>query len=127
MDILLWKLFKLLQKRRKSKLASMLDAKNDAAKLAEVNWVEDKKSTYTVVDPVAGGRKVDMMIHMGSKAFELSNRSHKTGKSRWHVNATEQHYKPRTVKPDAQLEFMYDELGLSQNIEQTEIGPSKRH
>ncbi len=125
MNILSLKIFNLL-KARKGKLTSIMEAKNDAAKLAELSWTESNPSTYTMVDAVPGGRKVDMMVHMGSKQFDQSREWHVAGKSHWHKNATVQHYKPRTVKADPQLEFMYEELGLSQNLEQTQIGPPKQ-
>ncbi len=126
MNILSLKLFKLL-KKRPGKLAAMLAAKNEAAKLAELSWAEaqPKAAQYTLVDNALGGRKIDMAIHLGNDLFEKARYWHKAGKSRWLHNTNEQFYKPKVVRLDPQLEFMYEELGFSQGLENTPIGPAK--
>lgn len=81
-------------------------------------------SAYTLVDPVPGGRKLNLLNggHLDGKMLDQSRSESKSCKARWLTNKTEQKYTPRTIKVDPQLEFYYENMGLNQNGEQTVIG-----
>ena len=79
---------------------------------------------YTLVDPILGGRKLNMLNggHIDGKMLDQSRSETKSCKARWLKNRTEQAYIPRKVKLDPQLEFYYENLGLNRNAEQTNLG-----
>lgn len=79
---------------------------------------------YTLIDPTKHGRKLDLLtsVHMGSRHLDQARAGHKSGKAHWIANSNEQVYKPKSIKIDPQIEFIYEELGLGQQIGTTELG-----
>jgi hypothetical protein len=124
MNILSLKFFKLLRQRI-LKLKSLLKAHEKAKKDFDHEWGHIDLKVYTMVDRTPGGRKCDLLtsVHMGSRHLDQARIWHKAGKARWDHNNNEQIYKPRELKVDPQLEYMYDKLGLSKDLEQTALGP----
>lgn len=84
-----------------------------------------KINTYTLVEPAAGARKLTMMTLTMPK-LNQSRDADRLGKSHWLVNTREQTYKPSVMKPDPQLEFIYDELDLASNLEPSLLTPPKQ-
>jgi hypothetical protein len=60
---------------------------------------------------------------MNGRQIDQARNQGKSGKARWHVNCTEQSYKPREIKLNPQLEYMHDELGLNKDIGSSELSP----
>ena len=103
-----------------SRLQGWLHSREEAtASKADING-------YTLVDPVKGGRKLDLLMTTNHRHLESERDSDKLGKARWHVNNREQVYRPRAVKLDPQLEFIYEELGLASNLEPSKMTPPKQ-
>ncbi|MBX9688702.1 MAG: hypothetical protein K2X27_18485 [Candidatus Obscuribacterales bacterium] len=127
MNILSLNLFGLL-KKRSSRLKALLAKKEASLKEPVLDWSVADTSTYTVVDTVLGGRKIDLLtsVNMGGKHLHHEREGNKSGKARWHVNKNEQVYRPKDLKLDPQLEFVYEELGLSNSIEPSELTPPKQ-
>jgi hypothetical protein len=113
-----------LLRARVSKLTALLQAHEKAKKRFEQEWGCVDLKVYTMVDRTPGGRKCDLLtsVHMGSRQLDQARVSQKVGNARWHHNVYEQEYKPREVRIDRQLEFIYDKLELNKDIEQTVIG-----
>lgn len=127
MKILPFEIFNLLKLRTDRLKQFFASKKSNERKIPDLNWGGTDIRGYTMVDPTPGGRKLDLLtsVHMGGRLLEQARACAKTGKARWHINNTEQHYKPKGVKLDPQLEFIYEELGLSQ-IEPSEMTPPKQ-
>lgn len=123
MNILSLNLFKVLRARF-SKLKSLLKAKEEAKKGPEDEWGCIDIGDYTILDRLRGGKKCDLLtsVHMSSRQLDQARHWHKAGKARWDHNHNEQTYRPKEIKLDPQLEFNYDRLGLSKEMEQTSIG-----
>mgnify|MGYP003386331402 CR=1 FL=1 len=111
--------FKFLSKPKRSKASAMLDRKNEAAKQAETNFEGEDISSYTMVDPIRDGRRIDLMtsVHMSSRHLDQGKISHRNAKARWQPQKNEQLYSPREVKLDAQLEFNFKRSGLIEVFE----------
>lgn len=121
MNILSSSLFRSLKKRA-SRLRNWLNAESQEK---STEAPKQEASSYTLVDPVPGGRKLDLLVSVSQRHLEASRNSHKHGKARWHVNHNEQVYKPKDIKLDPQLEYIYEELGLAGNIEPSALTPQK--
>ncbi len=124
MNILALNFFKLLR-RRTSKIRAMMEAHDRQKKEAELSA---DLTAYTLVKSANKNHKTcDMLtsIHMASKHLDQARLGQKSGKAHWLSSKNEQHYKPRELRIDRQLEFIYGELGLSKDLEKTSIGPTK--
>ncbi len=98
-------------------IQSLERAREEAAAEAEL------EQKYTLVEQ--GGKKLDMMNCLEMKQLEKERKGQRSSKARWLVNTNEQVYRPRELKIDRQLEYMYEELALYENFEITEIGSPK--
>ena len=82
---------------------------------------------YTLVD-ISQERKLDLSTSaaLGHRRMEQATAWQKQGKAYWLVDRNEQIYKQKPARIDPQIEFMYEELGLSQNMEITVLSPQKQ-
>lgn len=113
MNIVPLNLFKLLKPKR-SRMAAMLDRKNEQQEEKDAQQVVNA-SGYTLVDmAIPGGRRLDMMTsgHSLAKHIDKSRSAQGNAKARWQPMKNEQHYNPNIIKPDAQLEFNVKRQGL---------------
>lgn len=112
---------KLFVRKKVSRVRRWIDSLEKArAEAAEEKELEQK---YTLVEQ--GGKKLDMMTCLQMDQLSKERKGQKLSKARWLVNTNEQVYKPRELRIDRQLEYMYDELALCENFEITEIGSPK--
>lgn len=120
-------LFRLLKKRAvKLKYWKQLLEKSKQVPEKKPDPELDLKA-YTLVD-TTHGRKLDLLTSsaLGSRNMDQATAWQKHGKAHWLVDRNEQTYKPKPVKIDRQIEFMYDELGLAENLEITILGSSEQ-
>jgi len=96
----------------------------ETAKQAPSTETASRQSSYTLVDPILGGKRLNLLNggHIDGKMLDQSRNETKSCKARWLTNKTEQTYRPRKVKLDPQLEFYYENLGLNKNPDQTILG-----
>lgn len=111
-------------KKRIMRLKAYISVHHNEDK-AEKQENELKLNGYTLVDPVPGGRKLNMMT-VGHHKLTQTRSTDGQGKSRWLVNSREQSYKPHQPKPDPQIEYIYEELGLAHNLEPSLLTPPKQ-
>lgn len=123
MNIFSLRFFNLL-KQRSAKLRARMEAQAKAKKELELDWGGVDRTAYTMIKPVNTEKISDMLtrVHMGSHHLDQAKAWHKKGKARWLHNSNEQEYRPKQVRIDRQLEYIYDELGLSKDLEQTVLG-----
>lgn len=117
MNIVPINLLKLLKPKR-SKMAAMLEKKNEQQVEQEAEI--PSATGYTLVDLVMpGGRRLDMMTsgHSLAKHIDKGRNAQSNGKARWQPLKNEQWYNPNNVKLDAQLEFNVKRQGLNEVIE----------